>query len=150
MLVHQFVKVSAVLEQKLVDGICSIGTRGYDGICSIRTAGGDVIYALLRWWRMVTSSSRDASWSPYSRRPTIVVSSTTQVQCYPSTNSWCAISMLLRYVRVPVSLLSSLIFYLCSVLVVSVTLNNLYFNFILISANWKGDNLQLQREGCWK
>ena len=66
-----------------VGGICSIGTPGCVGICRIRTAGGDVIYALLRWWRMDTSSSRDASWSPYSRRPTIVVSSTTQVQCCP-------------------------------------------------------------------
>jgi len=44
------------------DGICSIGTPRYDGICSIRTEGGDFIYALLRWWRMDTSSSQDASW----------------------------------------------------------------------------------------
>jgi hypothetical protein len=82
------------------DDICSIRTEGDDDICSIRTEGGDVNYALLRWWRMGTSSSRDDSWSPYSRLPTTVVSSTTQVQCCPSTKICCANSMSLRYVRV--------------------------------------------------
>ncbi len=50
----------------------------------------DALLLFCRWWRTVTSSSPNASWSRCSRRLITAESSTTLEEWWVSTRPWCA------------------------------------------------------------